>query len=56
MNNKETKSVNSYFEIAKVVGFLRKKISNLEIEINDKLVPWVGLKCSGISSKDMRGL
>lgn len=47
--------VSSYFEITKVVNFLERKILDLNLNISDVFVTWVGLRCSGLCEKDLEG-
>jgi len=43
--------IKTYFELSRVVKFLRDKSSNLKI--NDNFVPLVGINCSGIKYNDL---
>lgn len=47
--------VNSYLEISKVVQFLERKKLDLNLDISDTFITWVGLYCSGISEQELQG-
>ena len=45
----------TYFELSKLIDFLKIKILKLDINLSDDFIPWVGLFCAGIKREDILG-
>ena len=47
------KPINTYFELARLTRFLRELIEENQLDINNLLIPLIGIRCAGIKTEDL---
>ena len=55
VKEEEIVPVGSYLEISKVISFLEKKLLDLDLNIDNIFMTWIGLRSSGIKEQDLQG-